>query len=298
MPIPEAQLETWSHQGSRIQSASTYGTIKAVLEDPRASYSARNTKVFLQGSYCNDTNIRTESDVDIVIVYQDAFFKDIADLPSDQINAFNASHSDGTYPYNDFKRAVHTQLASAFPNSVTNDVKALRIAPNDNRRSADVIVAFRYRRYSKFRTLLDENHVTGICFKLDDDTEIANYPEQHSVNCTAKHQLTNNCFKPLVRIFKNMRSKLENDGFLDPGDAPSYFIEGLLYNAPPECFSGDYQQMVLNILNWLHETTDREDWVCVNEQYYLLRNGDPVCWERAKGEKFIDAVINLWNDWE
>jgi len=33
MPIPESQLETWSHQGSITQSSNTYNTIKSVLED-------------------------------------------------------------------------------------------------------------------------------------------------------------------------------------------------------------------------------------------------------------------------
>lgn len=32
MGIPESQLDTWSHQGSIAQSASTYNTIKNALE--------------------------------------------------------------------------------------------------------------------------------------------------------------------------------------------------------------------------------------------------------------------------
>src|SRR5690606_967984 len=71
MPIPESQLETWSHQGSITQSSSTYNTIKSVLEDSATPYAGRNFKVFLQGSYGNDTNIYAESDVDIVIRLDD-----------------------------------------------------------------------------------------------------------------------------------------------------------------------------------------------------------------------------------
>lgn len=38
MAISEAQLETWSHQGSVQQSAATYERIRQVLSDPRAPY--------------------------------------------------------------------------------------------------------------------------------------------------------------------------------------------------------------------------------------------------------------------
>jgi hypothetical protein len=33
MTIPEAQLETWSHQGSVIQSSTAYATVKTALEE-------------------------------------------------------------------------------------------------------------------------------------------------------------------------------------------------------------------------------------------------------------------------
>jgi hypothetical protein len=67
MPIPEAQLETWSHQGAAIGSKTTYASVKSALEYESANYTDRNFSVFLQGSYGNDSNIFAESDVDVVI---------------------------------------------------------------------------------------------------------------------------------------------------------------------------------------------------------------------------------------
>jgi hypothetical protein len=55
MAIPEAQLDTWSHQGSVTQSATTYNSIKNILEAKDSPYSGKNFTVFLQGSYGNDT---------------------------------------------------------------------------------------------------------------------------------------------------------------------------------------------------------------------------------------------------
>jgi hypothetical protein len=52
-----------------------------------------------------------------------------------------------------------------------------------------------------------------------------------------------------------------------------------------------------NILNWLWRTTDRSKFVCASEQYYLLRDNDPVCWPIANGNVFINSAIQLWNNW-
>jgi hypothetical protein len=296
--IPLAQLETWSGQGAIATSKATYATVKAALEDANATYTDRDFKVFLQGSYGNDTNIYAESDVDVVIRYDGAFFHDIKERPADEQAAFQAVHSDNTtYFYSDFKEHVRQALRAKFGNSVKPGTKAFKIEAGGNRRNADVIVAFEYRRYFKFKSRYDESHVPGICFFLSDGTRVANYPDQHSENLTAKHQATGNKLKPMIRIFKNLRSKLMDDGLIAKGSAPSYYIEGLLYNVPNDQFNGDYQDIFLNILNWLYATPDRTEFVCANKQYYLLWNNSHTCWPCADGANFVNAAIKLWNEW-
>jgi hypothetical protein len=295
--IPQSQLETWSKQGSVTQSSDTYGTIKGALEHEDAEYTSRNFKVFLQGSYGNTTNIYAESDVDIVIRYDGAFYHDLSLLSAEQQAAFRAAHSDGTYPHSNFKTHVTAALETAFGSSVKPGKKAIKIEALGSRRSADVVVAFEYRRYHKFNGIYDQTFDIGITFFTSGGIRIANYPKQHSENCTSKHQATSNTFKPVVRIFKNMRSKLVDDGIIEKGTAPSYYIEGLLYNVPSGYFAGNDATIVLNILKWLHQTTDRTKFVCANEQYYLLRDNEPVCWPIADGDKFISAAIRLWDNW-
>jgi hypothetical protein len=298
MTIPLAQLTTWSSQGSVTQSKNTYASVKAALEDAKASYADRNFTIFLQGSYGNDTNIYAESDVDVVIRYDGAFYHDITERPADEQAAFNAAYpTNGTYLYGGFKQHVRQALRAKFGDSVKSGTKAIRIEGNGGRRNADVIVAFEYKRYYKFKGRYDERHETGMCFFLPDGTRIANYPNQHSENLTTKHQATSGKFKPLVRIFKNMRSKLVEDGLIEEGSAPSYYIEGLLYNVPNDEFVGNYQDIFLNILKWLHDTKDRSGFVCANEQYYLLWDNSHTSWARSDGENFINASVKLWNDW-
>jgi len=300
MAIPESQLETWSHQGSITQSADTYASIKSALEDSAAPQSSRDFKVFLQGSYGNNTNIYAESDVDVVIRYDGAFFHDVDQLPADQQTAFHAAYpTGGSYSYSTFRQEVQTALETAFGDSVKPGKKAIKVLADGSRRSADVIVAFQFRRYHKFNGQSDESHETGMCFFTSDkNIRVANYPKQHSENCTTKHGATSKNFKPVVRIFKNMRSKLVEESVIAAGVAPSYYIEGLLYNVPKEQFIGTtYGEIVLNILRWLHVTTDRTKFVCANEQYYLLRDGYETCWPIANGNQFIQEVVRLWDNW-
>jgi tRNA nucleotidyltransferase (CCA-adding enzyme) len=78
MPTPESQLDTWSSQGAIAGSRDTYATVKRALESSSTGYAAKDYRVFLQGSYGNDTNIYAESDVDVVIRFDDVFFYDIS----------------------------------------------------------------------------------------------------------------------------------------------------------------------------------------------------------------------------
>src|SRR6266852_4367447 len=109
--ISLAQLNTWSGQGAIATSSSTYATVKAALEDAKANYTDRNFKVFLQGSYGNDTNIWAESDVDVVIRYDGAYFYDLDALSADEAAAYHRQYPSGaTYAYGDFKKHVQTAL--------------------------------------------------------------------------------------------------------------------------------------------------------------------------------------------
>lgn len=298
MPIPENQLEIWSHQGAMTTSRDTYATVKRALENPNTGYAGRNVNVFLQGSYGNDTNIYTESDVDIVICYTDAFYHDTNLLSAEQNTLFKSLLGGTlTYTHISFKADVQAALVAAFGASVQPPKKAIKINAKGNRRSADVVVAFEHRSYYEFNGRFDQNFFRGISFVAADNNRIDNFPLYHSSNLTQKHQDTGNKFKRAIRIFKNMRSKAIERKFLDEGDAPSYFVEGLLYNVPNEKFAGNLSTMVYEILNWLHNTTDRSGFVCANERHYLLRDSIPVCWPKASGAKFISAAIRLWNNW-
>jgi hypothetical protein len=141
-----------------------------------------------------------------------------------------------------------------------------------------------------------ENYTDGICFYAPDGSLIINYPKQHLENCTAKHQGTRSWFKPTVRICKNMRNRMIDRGMIEEGLAPSYYLEGMLYNVPSEKFGRSFDSTVVECINWLLKT-DRTKLVCANEQYYLLRDGSPMTWTERNYAKFLSAACELWRNW-
>ena len=140
-------------------------------------------------------------------------------------------------------------------NDVKPGEKAVKIKANGNRRNSDVVVATEFRRYLFGAT--GPLYVPGICFFTSAGKRISNYPKQHSANLTAKHQATYQWFKPMVRILKNMRTRLIDDGVLAAGSAPSYFIEGLLHNVPNDKFGTSYGDTFVAAMNWI--LTGRSD---------------------------------------
>jgi hypothetical protein len=297
VPISLAQLETWSHQGSIAQSSSTYATIKRTLESPLAGYAGKNYRVFLQGSYGNDTNIYAESDVDVVIALDELAFYDTTRLTPNEAAAFQAQLRPAIYDHKRFKSDVVGLLRSSFGNAIVPGSKAIFVPASTGRRNADVIVAVQQRRYFPAGGLLQgATHIDGIAFQKSSGEWVQNFPRQHSESMTSKNQATAGRLKPLVRVFKNMRNRLYELGLLPAGTAPSYFIEGMLYNVPPQLFAGTLQQQFTSAFDWLVGLDDvgRRNLICANAQFSLLRDNSDACWEPKQFQGLLDATRTLW----
>lgn len=296
MAIPEEQLTTWAQIGAQKTSKDTYATVKLALDDKDAGYHDKNYQVFLQGSYGNDTNIRKESDVDVVIQLDSIFTYDIESLPADQQNAFRQSHDASAYTLSSYRQHVLDVLYERFGTDVEPGTKAVKINANGNRRKCDILIAVQHRKYSQYTGDDNANQVTGISFQKSDGTRVVNYPNKHKANLIAKNQNTNEWFKHIVRIYKNARQSMIADGLIKEGCAPSYYIEGLLYNVPDDKFGTSYDSSMVNTINWL-ANADKGNLACANMQYWLLRGPPDVTWNSADCTDFIDGIIKLWNNW-
>src|SRR3546814_10720864 len=88
----------------------TYHSIKNVLEAVTTPYANKNFKVFLQGSYSNDTNIYTESDVDIIIRLDACFQSDLIQLTEEEKAEYKSVFSDATYTHVESKRSEERRV--------------------------------------------------------------------------------------------------------------------------------------------------------------------------------------------
>jgi hypothetical protein len=162
---------------------------------------------------------------------------------------------------------------------------------NNGRRNADILVCQQLLRYTSYELGNIRFH-EGVAF-FSGGNRIDNFPKQHSANLTSKHQATKGNFKPMVRVFKNMRNTMIEKGLLAEGVAPSYFIEGMLWNVPDDKFIGDYQDMWVACFNWV-VTADETKLACANDLYWLIRENSPVCWPSANFHTFTGALKKYW----
>ena len=104
MGVSESELETWSAQGKTGQFTDTYQSISGNLLDSSAPYPVSNCEVFLQGSYGNDTNVYADSDVDVVLKHNGAFYYDLSHMPEQAQASFKSAFpSSAAYGYSEFK---------------------------------------------------------------------------------------------------------------------------------------------------------------------------------------------------
>jgi hypothetical protein len=295
MAISEAQLETWAKQGLTAQFTATYDTLSTALNDSSSPYYLKDFKVFLQGSYKNDTNVYGDSDVDVVIRLDEIFYADLYFLSDEEKKRHEAQRTPGGYTLSEFKTAVVSWLTKKYGNDMQLGSKAVFIKGSGARRNADVLICAKLRRYYSFPQYGEPTCVDGVCFwPSNASNRIENFPERHSDNCTSKHQDTKQWFKHTARIFKNLRNTMIEKNIIGDGLAPSYFIEGMLYNVPTNRFGGTEQVNFRDVLDWLL-AAKREDFVCANGQFKLLGQGN-VTWPPENCTAFLNAVKKYWDN--
>lgn len=255
--------------------------------------------MYLQGSYRNDTNIRGDSDIDVVVELNATFSRDLSRLSAHEIELYKRTYPPASYLWEDFRSDVLAALRGYYGRqSVSEGNKSIKIAGGSGRLPADVVVCQEHREYQRFYGISDQQYVEGIKFwTRKDGREVVNFPKAHRENGVKKNCAwrTSGVYKPTVRIFKNARTYLSKQGAIRDDLAPSYFLECLLYNAPDEAFSSTHHQTIFNVLNWLH-SVDLSDLWCQNEQT-LLFGPTPEQWNTVDAQELVAVLIKLWNGW-
>jgi hypothetical protein len=295
MPIAEDQFDIWAKLGPTPQFVDTYNSIRTTLLDSNAPYCKRGFDVHLQGSYGNNTNVRGDSDVDVVICTTDTYHYDLDHLSPDQKARYQQENKDVPSVGPTFKQEVISWLNKQYcAASVIPGNKAVFLKGNSYRRNADILICTEHRQFYSYTGDVKVGHHKGVRFFDAKGNSIVNFPKLHAKACTDKHQAINDQFKPTIRIFKTMRNRMIEKGLLAEGVAPSYYIEGALWNVPNDKFSYHYNTGIPGCLNWLRQST-RQDLLTANQRRYLLRDGRADAWKPADFETWLTATIKFWN---
>ena len=237
--------------------------------------------LFLQGSYKNGTNLRRDSDVDVVIQLSYRIRPRVAALSGAQLQE-DASHLAAQERWVSFRRNALKAMQAKYGDSVTSGRKSLKLARGKIPASADLVV-----------TLKCED---GLAFYLSDEGRwVVSYPQLHHQQGVKKEKATNQRFKRTIRMFKAARNHLVRSEALDEKAAPSYFIECLLYNVPNHLFRQTLTSTYVDTLGWL-ERAGLIDFVCQNGRVPVFgeRSED---WTTDSALAFVKAMAQLWDSW-
>lgn len=184
----------------------------------------------VKGSYANNTNVKSDSDVDIAAIYRGMhYFNDAALLPQHKI--IRVPISVKHYPGLQFRQHIE-QAAIRHFGAAACDVTgntAVTVAENGGRVSADLVPSFLHHTYYYDANGNIRSHEGTITFRKDGSTVI-NYPNQQLNNGVAKNIATGYRYKQLVRILKRLENELVATGKIK--ELPSYFMECLVHAVP------------------------------------------------------------------
>ncbi len=276
MNVTEEQLSRWAKAPSETEETKCQNAVRQITECIREKF-GNTVSIFLQGSYKNRTNVRLDSDVDIVVRHDGYYFPDVSGLSEADKQLYWAGFTAAPYTFSNFKSDIQNILISKFgAASVERKNKCLKAKESTNRVNADVVPCFVHRR---FRSPTDAE-AEGIELVADDGIHITSFPEQHYDNGVLKNTKTGQMFKPVVRILKNVRNELIDEGVITLKTMPSFFLECLAWNVPEVHFKqSNYldatQSVVATVWNEMGEPGKADNYVEVSDLLWLFK-GSPL----------------------
>lgn len=202
----------------------------------RSSDYRRKVKLFIQGSYANNTNVRTQSDVDIAVVQEEVFQTEyrISGLYPQSDADYNFTQASPVAK--SFKDEVQECLKAKFKDDVERKNKSIKVYGNTYRKDADNVPCRRYKDFRNDFSKNASNYIGGIVILADDGQRVVNYPEQHIENGKKKNIETNHYYKKMVRILKKMRYIMSDNRISSTDNVSSFGLESLLWNVPNNKF--------------------------------------------------------------
>jgi predicted nucleotidyltransferase len=289
--ITEDQLAGWTGPSSTTEQDKQDRTERMIREAINAhdAFNGSSYGIYAKGSYANNTNVRSDSDVDIVVECQEVcYWEDIEP---------NKGGHPATTPYlgkwtPEYLRAeIKVALEAKFSGSVVSGTTAFNIKSSASRVDADVVPCFTFKEYFASGSFREGTKL----FKTNGGT-IENYPNLQLTNGRSKNTRTNGAYKKTVRILKRLENAMIAAGV--HVEVPSYLVECLAYNCPDSNFG--YPTWTANVRDCLatiynqslgNEPVDESSrWLEANGVKYLFHWKQK--WTREGAHAFANAAWN------
>jgi hypothetical protein len=270
---------------------------EAISRHPPFQRDLSDLHVYAKGSYANQTNVRQDSDVDIVVENRRLYYSDYIDFKTAAAATPEPDTSDytGIWTPETWRSEVESALKNHFnPADVdTEGSVAITIAEvPGSRPSADVVPAFEYRRYDT-----PDRRATHHGSKVFKKTGgvLINYPFQQLTNGNSKDRRTSGKYKEFARALKNGENALVDANLMD--GKPSYLMECLAYNVADRNLTQGYtrsawfQYALATLYNQLRPAEyEHDQWVEPNELKWLF--GPVQAWTVEDAREFTSS---LWD---
>lgn len=285
----EDKLSGWTDPSSSTEQEKQDRTERMIRDaiGSHAPFNDCSLKIYAKGSYANNTNVRTDSDVDIAVECTDVLYWEEAE---------SGIHTPGK-PYEGIwtpaklRSELVAALKAKFPNQVDDTgTTAIQVNSNSARIDADVVPCFGYQYYMK------HGYISGTKIFKTDGSSIINYPAQQLQNGVAKNKQTGYAYKKAVRLLKRIENAMAADGTFR--ELPSFFIECLAFNCPNSVFNHStwadcLREMLLHTWDQLQgEESSTGRWVEANDCFYLFYPGQK--WTREDGREYAKAAWNYF----
>jgi hypothetical protein len=290
MTALETKLAGWTSRSSDTEQDKQERTERMIREAINAHepFQTLSRKVYAKGSYANNTNVRSDSDVDVAVECGNVVYFDQA---SPGVAPTGTPYT-GEWTPSTLRNELITALRAKFGDAVdTSGSTAIQVHSTSARVEADVVPCFEYHYYFSETSFREGAKV----FKTD-GTSLVNYSNLQLTNGRNKNNRTNRAFKRTVRILKRLENAMVDAGY--HREVPSFFVECLVYNCPDLLFDAStWTETVNGVLSHIYSSLegvepadDDERWLEVNEAKYLFHGAQK--WTRQDGRDFAYAGWN------
>lgn len=181
----------------------------------RCRTDSRKVRIFVCGSYANDTNVGARSGIDIAVVEEEGF-------PARQPGAKT------------FREDVEACLREKFGSNVERKGKSLLV--HGELGCINIMVGRRVLEDRRGLSGIGNVPADGLVFYGEDGEKRVYFPERHIANGRTKEAETNRNYRRMVRIMKEMRVLMEEQNCPSAREISSFELESLLWNLPDALF--------------------------------------------------------------